>query len=113
MTSSIGNRIRILRKSNKLNQIQFANLIGVSQGTLSEIEQDKYKPSLDTIIAIKDKFSSDINWLIFGDENKTSNSLFNITLKGQELNLLSVFRGLTQNDKDEILEFMKLKSSRY
>ncbi|MEX2416311.1 MAG: helix-turn-helix transcriptional regulator [Paenibacillaceae bacterium] len=113
MTSSIGDRIRILRKSNKLNQIQFANLIGVSQGTLSELEQDKYKPSLDTIIAIKKKFGSNINWLIFGEENETDISLFNITLKGQELKLLSVFRGLTQNDKDEILEFMNLKSSRY
>ncbi|MGY5484973.1 hypothetical protein [Paenibacillus sp. ALE2] len=28
--------------------------MGISQGTLSELEQDKYRPSLDIIIAIKE-----------------------------------------------------------
>ncbi|WP_281884193.1 helix-turn-helix transcriptional regulator [Paenibacillus sp. YYML68] len=52
MSSTIGERIRTVRKSNKLSQVEFANIAGVSQGTLSELEQDKYKPSLDTIIAL-------------------------------------------------------------
>ncbi|QNR66943.1 helix-turn-helix transcriptional regulator [Paenibacillus peoriae] len=51
--STIGQRIRTIRKTNNLNQIKFANTIGISQGTLSELEQDKYRPSLDIIIAIK------------------------------------------------------------
>lgn len=56
--STIGQRIRTIRKTNNLNQIKFANLIGISQGTLSELEQDKYRPSLDIIIAIKENFNS-------------------------------------------------------
>ncbi|MGO4951397.1 helix-turn-helix domain-containing protein [Paenibacillus sp. DRB1-1] len=43
--STIGQRIRTIRKNN-LNQIKFANIIGISQATLSELEQDKYKSSL-------------------------------------------------------------------
>ncbi|AUJ88471.1 MULTISPECIES: helix-turn-helix domain-containing protein [Paenibacillus] len=42
--STIGQRIRTIRKTNNLNQIKFANTIGISQGTLSELEQDKYRP---------------------------------------------------------------------
>ncbi|WP_081317611.1 helix-turn-helix transcriptional regulator [Paenibacillus polymyxa] len=47
--------------------MKFASIIGISQGTLSELEQDKYRPSLDLIIAIKESFNSHIEWLIFGD----------------------------------------------
>ncbi|UJF33729.1 helix-turn-helix domain-containing protein [Paenibacillus hexagrammi] len=42
MSSTLGQRIRIIRKSNILNQVEFSNYIGVSQGTLSELEM--YKP---------------------------------------------------------------------
>jgi DNA-binding XRE family transcriptional regulator len=82
-------------------------------GTLSELEQDKYKPSIDTIIAIKDSFNSDMEWLIFGNESKENKGIFNLAIEGQELNLISLFRELSKNDKDEIVEFIKLKISRY
>jgi len=49
---TIGERIKRVRKINELNQIEFSKIIGVSQGTLSEIEQDKYFPSTETIMAI-------------------------------------------------------------
>ncbi len=31
---------------NKHNQTEFSQIIGVSQGALSKLEKDKYKPSL-------------------------------------------------------------------
>ncbi|WP_420851115.1 helix-turn-helix transcriptional regulator [Paenibacillus alba] len=30
-----------------LNQNEFSNLIGISQSTLSELEKDKYNPSIE------------------------------------------------------------------
>ncbi|NHN35323.1 helix-turn-helix transcriptional regulator [Paenibacillus agricola] len=113
MSLSMGERIRIIRKSNSLNQVEFSNFIGVSQGTLSELEQDKYKPSIDAILAIKDRFNTDIEWLIFGNKNTENKGIFNLAIEGQELDLISLFRELTKNDKDEIVEFIKLKISRY
>ncbi|WP_258298184.1 helix-turn-helix domain-containing protein [Paenibacillus peoriae] len=73
--STIGQRIRTIRKNN-LNQIKFANIIGISQATLSELEQDKYKSSLDVLIAIKENFNSYIEWLIFGDTPASKNTIF-------------------------------------
>lgn len=32
----------MIRKLNKINQVDFSNRIGISQATLSELEQDKY-----------------------------------------------------------------------
>ncbi|WP_176220754.1 helix-turn-helix domain-containing protein [Cohnella massiliensis] len=34
------------------------------QATLSELEQDKYKPSVEIIITIVDEFGTDISWLL-------------------------------------------------
>lgn len=47
MQSSIGDRIRVIRNTNRLNQNEFSNIIGISQATLSELEKDKYNPSID------------------------------------------------------------------
>nr|WP_246590796.1 helix-turn-helix transcriptional regulator [Paenibacillus sophorae] len=38
---------------NKLNQDNFSSLIGISQGTLSELEKDKYNPSFRNYIIYK------------------------------------------------------------
>ncbi|WP_420869609.1 helix-turn-helix domain-containing protein [Cohnella ginsengisoli] len=38
---SIGDKVKAIRKQHQMNQIVFANTIGISQGRLSEIEQGK------------------------------------------------------------------------
>ncbi|MFF2483871.1 helix-turn-helix domain-containing protein [Paenibacillus sp. NPDC058071] len=51
---------------NSTRLIDFSKSIGVSQGTLSEIEQNKYYPSTETIMAIHTNFHVDIQWNLFG-----------------------------------------------
>lgn len=60
---SIGQKVKLIRKQHKLNQISFADVIGISQGRLSEIEQGKTKPSADTLKELRRKFNVDLNWL--------------------------------------------------
>jgi transcriptional regulator with XRE-family HTH domain len=107
--STLGERIRGIRKTNQLNQIEFANMIGVSQGTLSELEQDKYKPSVDILIAIQNKFKVDLEWLIIGSTQDT----YSINLNEKENKLISGFRKLNNDDQDEILEITRIKLKRY
>jgi len=40
--------------------------VGISQATLSELEQDKYKPSVEIIISIVNEFHADLSWLVLG-----------------------------------------------
>lgn len=63
----LGERIREIRKKNQMNQTEFSNRVGVSQGTLSELEQNKYNPSLETVLAIIKEFNVNATWLLFGD----------------------------------------------
>ncbi|WP_084410910.1 helix-turn-helix domain-containing protein [Paenibacillus glacialis] len=60
--------------------MEFANIIYVSQGSLSEIEQDKYKPSYDVIIAINKRFNTEIEWPIYGDEKIVGGNIFNMEI---------------------------------
>lgn len=53
----IGENVRRLRKIHNLNQIEFSRLIGVSQGSLSDIEAGKSNPAIETVISIHTKFA--------------------------------------------------------
>lgn len=101
--SIIGQRIRTIRKTNNLNQIKFANIIGISEGTLSELEQNKYRPSLDIIIAIKENFNSHIEWLIVGDTPVSKNTIFNLAIEAQELELILCFENLLKKIEMKLL----------
>ncbi len=68
---TIGERIKNLRKRKSLNQKDFSRAIGISQGALSDIEKDKSKPSVDTIIAISEKFGISANLILTGKDIKS------------------------------------------
>jgi transcriptional regulator with XRE-family HTH domain len=60
-------RIRQIMEDQKLNQQSFAQLIGKSTATLSNIFNDRTKPTLDIVDAIKKKFPLvNTEWLLFG-----------------------------------------------
>lgn len=115
LQASLGDRIKIIRKTNRLNQHEFSNLIGISQATLSELEQGKYNPSLETILSIHKVFKTNLSWLLIGDNNEDNetHNLFNTSLDDIELKLVDLFRSLKGYDKQEIIQFMKLKINRY
>lgn len=113
MQANLGDRIRIIRKTNRLNQHEFSNLIGISQATLSELEQGKYNPSLETILSIHKVFKTNISWLLTGDALEESLNLFNVSLDDMELKIIQLFRNLKDYDKEEIIQFLNLKINRY
>ena len=67
MTYSIGKRIKVIRKLNKMTQVEFSTILGISQGRLSEIEKDITKPSAETLIAMSKRFNVDLNELLTGE----------------------------------------------
>lgn len=66
--STLGERVKFIRKSNKLTQRQFADRILVTQSYLSRIENGKEMPNdkLTKLIALEFNFS--IDWLKTGKE---------------------------------------------
>lgn len=107
----IGDNVRRLRKIHNLNQIEFAKLIGVSQGSLSDIESGKSKPSVETVVSIHLKFGCSLEWLLNGTEsqNKSVHDRSNLELNDLENELISAFRELDANNQMEAFEIVKIK----
>ncbi|TFE19617.1 helix-turn-helix transcriptional regulator [Cohnella luojiensis] len=53
MSDTLGQKIKSIRKQLEMTQVDFAHHLGITQGRLSEIEQNKTKPSAETLIALK------------------------------------------------------------
>ena len=60
-------RIRQLMEQQHMNQQTFAQFIGMSSASLSSIFNDRTKPTLNTVEAIKSKIPNlSTDWLMFG-----------------------------------------------
>ena len=62
----LGSRLRQWRKSLPLKSFQLAKLIRISQGSLSDIENNKSLPSADTIAKLYQHTNLNIIWLLTG-----------------------------------------------
>lgn len=100
--NSIGSKVKAIRAQLNLNQLAFSEVIGISQGRLSEIEQDKTKPSADTLKEMRNRFNVDLNWLL------------NDTIEGNHLQqqVVSLLHNIPPSELEEIIEFIKLKKKR-
>ncbi|MBN3523689.1 helix-turn-helix domain-containing protein [Paenibacillus apiarius] len=101
----IGYRIKCIRKENNQNQSQFAKVIGISQGNLSEIEMGNSNPSAETLASIGTHYNVNLNWLLTG---RTSGD--GVTYEDDnEKGLIELYRNLDDYDKNEIIEIAHLK----
>lgn len=61
-------RIKQLMESQHMTQGTFANYIGIAPATLCSILNERTKPTLNTVEAIRNKFPNiNIDWLMFGN----------------------------------------------
>ena len=71
LSDNLGDRLRTYRKKFGKNGIDFSTLIGISQGSLSDIETNKTKPSTNTLAGLIRNTDIDIEWLLTGEEKIT------------------------------------------
>jgi len=63
---SVGTRLRYWRKVSGMRLVDVAEMINVSQGSLSDLENDKSLPSSGTLIGLSQKTELNICWLLTG-----------------------------------------------
>ena len=80
----MGERLRDLRLSQKMSQKEFADAIGKTQTSISQIESGEYGLSHDTIFTIKEKFNLESSWIYTGEISaKSDNQESSIDYKGK------------------------------
>jgi len=60
---NIGEKIKQVRKTNKMTQKSFANSLGIAQGFLCAIEKGKKKPSVTLLIAMQHMYNVQLSQL--------------------------------------------------
>jgi transcriptional regulator with XRE-family HTH domain len=96
----VGSRIRELRKGRHLTQTELSEKIGVAQSDLSRMEQGEYKVGLDTLFKILQVF--DLKMGEFFGETETP-------AEREARDLMSEFRDLSQEARQEIRDFVRFK----
>ena len=64
--TTTGQRIRALRRSKKLTQVQLAKIAGVSSPAVTEWEKDGYLPKAASLEAIANKFGVTAEYILTG-----------------------------------------------
>ncbi len=70
--ASVGGRLKYWRKVSTLRLVDVAALIQVSQGSLSDLENDKSLPSATTLTGLCQKTDMNICWLLTGEGSMVS-----------------------------------------
>lgn len=65
-----GERIRLFRQINKLNQVELAEKLGITQAHLSDIENNKTDASIKLLIRLSSLFDISLDYLVFGEKKR-------------------------------------------
>lgn len=64
MELSFGEKIRLLREEQELNQTELGKAVGMTQRKISYMENDKYEPGMDDIRALCRFFDVSADYLL-------------------------------------------------
>lgn len=68
--STIGERIRYLRETRNVTQLELAKKTGISRGNLSSYETGRFSPSSEALVSIAEFFDVSTDWLLTGSSKK-------------------------------------------
>ena len=71
-STTVGERLKYWRKVSRLRLVDVAALIQVSQGSLSDLENDKSLPSATTLTGLCQKTDMNLYWLLTGEGSLVS-----------------------------------------
>lgn len=104
----IANRIKERRKALNYTQEQFAEIIGISAGSYTRIENAFQNPAVDTLIKISQNLKISLDYIIFGKDDVYSGNT-----TGTEV--MEALRDYADKDKmkhavDVLNKLIKIKS---
>ena len=70
--ATVGGRLKYWRKVSRLRLVDVAALVRVSQGSLSDLENDKSLPSASTLTGLCQKTDMNLYWLLTGEGSMVS-----------------------------------------
>ena len=72
---SIGKRLAEVRAEQGLNQVEFAELLGVPRSSYKNYERGAFDPPTSLVVQICKRYGVDANWLLFGNRRPSEDEL--------------------------------------
>ena len=106
----LNNKLKELRKSKKITQEELAEIIGVERSSIGKYESPTkpITPSPDVLLRIANYFGVSTDYLLGNEENKSN---LDEQLSGIEFALYGEIHDLTDDEKQDILSYVKFKKS--
>lgn len=106
----VGTRLKHWRKALGFKLSDLTHLIDISQGSLSELENNLSLPSSNTLIGLHNKTDLNIIWLLTGQGNIVRDKNANIDISTEQKNSLDNFLHLMDNkhSRKSILNVIKI-----
>ena len=104
----IGDKIKALRKSHKLTQVELAEKLGTTQSVLQRWESGKKNPGLRTLKSISKIFDISLDTLAFNDKDLE-------TLKNKDRSFISKlnnFEKLSEQDRQTVANLIDSLASK-
>lgn len=92
MSTPIGEKLKLIRESERLSQKQMAEITGITYSSLVQYEQGRSKPGLEATVKIfrHPDFRKYRDWFMFDETNPQAGQIAPVlSLSGQELIKLS------------------------
>lgn len=74
----LGDKVKLLRKKNKVTQQKLADALGLSQSTIGMMEKNKQGASNDTLVKLAEFFGVTVDFLLSDDEE--TNNIENVQI---------------------------------
>ena len=97
-----------LRQKNGLTQREVAQFWGVDRTTYVKYERGDSEPNFDTILKLADFFDTTTDYILGKTNNPKS---LDEQLEGIEFALFGEVRDMTDEEKQDVLEYIKFKKS--
>lgn len=99
-------RLRELRKISKKTQSELAEYLNVSRQCYNNYELNNREPNHETLILLADYFNVSVDYLLERD-----NASLNASLDETEFKLFKELKNLNNEQKEDILEYVRFKKS--
>ncbi|WP_050856121.1 helix-turn-helix domain-containing protein [Komagataeibacter medellinensis] len=104
--TSLGARLKKLRRERKLPQIEVATAVDISRSHLAEIEGGK-DPGFRTFCDLADFFGVPLDYLYRGTKPSAPGHTINQAKDADEIFMLEFWRGLSSDEKRLLLAFLR------
>lgn len=97
-----GEKMKQLRQAKNLTQSELARQLNVERSTISSYETKNHQPSHDKLVALAEIFGVSVDFLLNDTYPINLEIPSDVSLKGDEMELLSEYRALSSTSKQQL-----------